>query len=146
MMPLNVLNEKIFVFVWFWLVFLTAITGLNLVYRIAVITVPRIRVALITFVTGSGETGIAHSDFKIILDQPHLSWFAKVGDWFVLYLICKNIVDVSFVIDLVKKLKQTTRKKPAVLSSSGSSNRNRLNEILTLHDIVCMQPTDQNLF
>ena len=47
-LPLNIINEKIFIGVWFWLVIVACITGVFLLYRIAVLLGPQIRVALIT--------------------------------------------------------------------------------------------------
>jgi hypothetical protein len=47
-LPLNIINEKIFIFLWFWLVLVAAMTGVFLIYRIAVICGTQIRVALIT--------------------------------------------------------------------------------------------------
>merc|ERR1712112_76327 len=36
-LPLNIINEKIYVFLWFWFIFLAVVTGVFLIYRIAVI-------------------------------------------------------------------------------------------------------------
>ncbi len=47
-LPLNIINEKIFIFVWFWLIIVAAITGVFLIYRIFVIAGSQIRVALIS--------------------------------------------------------------------------------------------------
>ena len=46
-LPANIINEQIYIFVWFWLIALAAVTGVFLVYRIFVIVGPAIRVALI---------------------------------------------------------------------------------------------------
>ena len=32
-LPLNIINEKIYVFLWFWFIILTIITGMQLIYR-----------------------------------------------------------------------------------------------------------------
>merc|ERR1711997_1331146 len=46
-LPLNIINEKIYIFIWFWLVFLAVVTGLVLLYRFALILGTQIRVAII---------------------------------------------------------------------------------------------------
>ena len=47
-LPVNIINEKIFIFLWFWLVIVSAITGMFLIYRVAILAGPQIRIALIT--------------------------------------------------------------------------------------------------
>ena len=47
-LPVNIINEKIFIFLWFWLVVVSAVTGMFLIYRVAVLAGPQIRIALIT--------------------------------------------------------------------------------------------------
>ena len=47
-LPVNIINEKIFIFLWFWLVVVSAVTGIFLIYRVAVLAGPQIRIALIT--------------------------------------------------------------------------------------------------
>merc|ERR1712071_149453 len=42
-LPLNIVNEKIYVFLWFWLIILAVISGLSLVYRLAVILGTQVR-------------------------------------------------------------------------------------------------------
>merc|ERR1719400_1893092 len=46
-LPLNIINEKIYIFIWFWLVFLAVVTGLVLLYRFALILGTQIRIAII---------------------------------------------------------------------------------------------------
>ena len=39
-LPINVLNEKIYIFLWFWLVFLATITGAHLLFKLFTYFVP----------------------------------------------------------------------------------------------------------
>ena len=32
-LPLNIINEKIYVFLWFWFIILTVVTGMQVIYR-----------------------------------------------------------------------------------------------------------------
>ena len=36
-LPLNIINEKIYVFLWFWFIILTVITGMQVIYRFVLI-------------------------------------------------------------------------------------------------------------
>ncbi len=119
-LPLNIINEKIFIFLWFWLVVVAAITGVFLLYRLAVLAGPQIRVALITvkvrikssftlhaalidMLFSQGGKSTKRSDVEAILDPSSLSYMEKIGDWLVLYFICKNL-DVLTVNDLIRHL------------------------------------------
>ena len=42
-LPLNIVNEKIYIFIWFWLLLLGALSFLVLVYRVVIIFSPYIR-------------------------------------------------------------------------------------------------------
>ena len=42
-LQLNILNEKIYVFLWFWFVIVSAISGLKLIYRLLILILPRLR-------------------------------------------------------------------------------------------------------
>ena len=85
-LALNVLNEKIFVFLWFWFVILTTLTCISFLYRVLVICVPVIRKGLLQ------RRG--HIRYKVIIETitPKLQF----GDYFLLYLISKNIEMMSF--------------------------------------------------
>lgn len=99
-LPVNIINEKIFIFVWFWLVCVAAITGVFLLYRLAVLLGPQIRVVLIT---AKGGKSTKRSDVEAILEPPSLSWSERIGDWLVLYFVCKNL-DTLTVNDLMRHL------------------------------------------
>jgi len=51
-LPLNIINEKIYIFIWFWLIGIAVISGLALIYRLATLVGPQIRVALIAVRVG----------------------------------------------------------------------------------------------
>ncbi|KAK9498875.1 hypothetical protein O3M35_003430 [Rhynocoris fuscipes] len=101
-LPLNIVNEKIYVFLWFWFILLTLLSALSLVYRAAVVLGPQIRLYLLR----------ARSHLS---PQDHIEIIAnkcQLGDWFILYQLGKNIDSLIFkelLADLAKKLegKQT---------------------------------------
>merc|ERR1712173_219180 len=46
-LPLNIINEKIYVFLWFWFIFLAIVTGIFTVYRLALLLLPALRLCVL---------------------------------------------------------------------------------------------------
>merc|ERR1711997_915201 len=46
-LPLNIINEKIYVFLWFWFVIVCIITGVQIIYRIITLFAPGMREMLL---------------------------------------------------------------------------------------------------
>jgi hypothetical protein len=42
-LALNILNEKIYIFLWFWFIFLSVLSGLALLYSTVIVVLPSIR-------------------------------------------------------------------------------------------------------
>lgn len=80
-LPLNVVNEKVFVFLWFWFYLLTVLTGIALIYRIIVLFVPRVRVYLLM----AQARYISKSNAENIIRD------ISFGDYFILYQLGKNL-------------------------------------------------------
>ena len=99
-LPLNIINEKIFIFLWFWLIFLALVTGLYLIFRIWTFLGKQFRVRLIVI---DGGRSCRRAHIEAFLEPEHLSWCEKMGDWFLLHLICKNL-NVLLVNDLINQL------------------------------------------
>lgn len=98
LLALNIINEKIFVALWFWFIILAVITGLYLIYVLAVVSVPSMRKIMV-------ERNAKH-DVKERMDI--LMKKAKFGDWFIIFLISKNLDSVifkEFILQLTDKLK-----------------------------------------
>lgn len=98
-LPLNILNEKLFVVLWFWLFFLSGVTVLSLIYRFIVICVPKLRVYLLM------------AQARFIGSQQATSIIQKFtyGDFFVLYHVGKNVNPIIFrelVQGIYEKLKE----------------------------------------
>lgn len=95
-LPLNIVNEKIYVFLWFWFILLTFLSGMALVYRCAVVCGPQLRLYLLR----ARSRLSPQSQIETIAKNCHL------GDWFVLYQLGKNIDPLVFkelIADLAKK-------------------------------------------
>jgi len=80
-LPLNIVNEKIYIFLWFWFVFLAIISGIILIYRFVIIFFPHLR--YVTLRSRARLTDRNH--LRLVMEV------AKIGDWFLLYLLCKNM-------------------------------------------------------
>ena len=70
---LNIINEKIYVTLWFWLVILACMTAVYLIYVVAIIAVPGLRRGMVTrkaqYILDSGLGGgmfwdLPSDDFK----------------------------------------------------------------------------------
>ena len=73
-LALNIINEKIYVALWFWFIILAVLTALYLLYVLAVISVPSMRKVLI-------ERNAKH-DYKDRIDP--IMKKAQMGDWYEL--------------------------------------------------------------
>ena len=96
-LPLNIINEKIYVFLWFWFVIVSIITGVQVIYRMAVLVMPRLREILLR----------ARSRLVPMYKIETICRESRPGDWFLLYQLGKNmdpLVFRDFINDLYKKL------------------------------------------
>ncbi|KAG5667871.1 hypothetical protein PVAND_015838 [Polypedilum vanderplanki] len=96
-LPLNIVNEKIFVFLWFWFIALTILSAISLVYRFAVCLWPKVRLYLLR----ARSRLSSHEDVEQIADK------CQIGDWFILYQLGKNIDPLIYkeiIADLAAKL------------------------------------------
>jgi hypothetical protein len=97
-LPLNIVNEKIMVFLWFWFVVVAVFSGLALVYRALVVALPPVRGWLLRY----------RSSRLNVDDVDEINAKCRVGDWFLLYLIGKSmdpLIFEEFVHDLAGVLK-----------------------------------------
>ncbi|CAH3833891.1 innexin inx2-like [Pieris brassicae] len=96
-LPLNIVNEKIFVILWFWLIFLAAMSIAAVIFRILVLSMPPLRIYLIM-----GQVRcVKHRVVSKIVKR------FSFGDWFLLYMLGKNmnpIVYKDLIIELSKDL------------------------------------------
>lgn len=92
-LPLNIINEKIYVFLWFWLVILAMLTACDVIYRFIIFMSWKARY----FVTCFKCRFVNRHDLLSVLH------YCNVGDWFLLNLLAKNI-DRQHFKELILKL------------------------------------------
>lgn len=94
--PVNIINEKIYIVLWFWFVILALFSGLAIIYRLITAFVPKARLYLLQ----ARATSVSREHLETI--NRHI----KFGDWFILYLLSKNINSYIFkdVIDVLLRV------------------------------------------
>jgi len=98
-LPLNIINEKIYIFLWFWFVFLAIISGSLMIYRICILMVDQLRLGVL-----AGRAKLTDKDFIDTVLQN-----GDVGDWFLLYMLCKNMDPLHYR-ELMTKLADSEEK------------------------------------
>lgn len=48
-LPINILNEKLYIFLWFWFIIVAIISGIGLLYRSVLILIPNLRFKLLSY-------------------------------------------------------------------------------------------------
>ncbi|KAH8342636.1 hypothetical protein KR067_005989 [Drosophila pandora] len=92
-LPLNILNEKIFVFLWAWFLLMALMSGLNLVCRVAMIISKTLREQMI------------RSQLRF-MKKRHVQRALRdltIGDWFLLMKVSVNVNPMLFR-DLMQEL------------------------------------------
>nr|CAD7568996.1 unnamed protein product [Timema californicum] len=85
-LPLNVVNEKIYIFLWFWFLILFVLTSGCILYRIIIILSPRMRVYLLRL----RFRLIRRDAIDVIVCK------SKMGDWFLIYMLGENVDSLIF--------------------------------------------------
>ncbi|KAJ8947244.1 hypothetical protein NQ318_012010 [Aromia moschata] len=96
-LPLNIVNEKTYIFIWFWFMILATMLTFLVVYRIVIIASPKIR------------PRIFHAKHRSIPIEVCRSLCRKVdlGDWWILMMLGTNMDPIIYreiISELAKKI------------------------------------------
>lgn len=95
-LPINILNEKIYVFLWFWFIILAVLSGLALIYRLLIVFFPRFRL----MVSRLRARRSNKDNLKAIISKSNL------GDWLMLNLLSKNLDPLNYR-DIINEFART---------------------------------------
>ena len=87
-LPLNIINEKIYIFLYFWFVFLASVSAAWLLYRLATIFSSELRINVIY---ARSDKSVDRSVIRACLSNSQHTALERLGDYLLLYLITKNI-------------------------------------------------------
>jgi len=118
-LPLNIINEKIYVFLYLWFVFLAAVSGIWLVYRILTIFSHQMRVNVIH---ARADRQVNKDVIHACLTKDDHSGLERLGDFLFLYQITKN-VNPLIIKDVFEEIKPksyraNSEEEAALLKSS----------------------------
>merc|ERR1719499_2529089 len=100
-LALNIINEKIYVFLWFWFLTVALFSAVAILYRMVLLLAPGLRASVIqarTLYQVDGDT------VREVLSCPQHGWVDQIGDYWVVYLLSKNLPPVAMK-ELLDELK-----------------------------------------
>lgn len=86
LLPLNIINEKIYIFLWFWFLILSILSLCSIIYRVLILCIPKLRYIVLSMRVGFSSRNDVH----------RLLTKCYIGDWFILYQLSKNIDSIIF--------------------------------------------------
>jgi len=107
-LALNIINEKIYVFLWFWFIGVAFVSILAIVYRLLILSIPALRVKV---VMARLHNRVNQKMVEDILSCPNHSWIDQIGDYWVIYLLSKNMPTVAMK-ELIEELKPIMNPNP----------------------------------
>ncbi|KAF5280643.1 hypothetical protein FQA39_LY05291 [Lamprigera yunnana] len=96
-LPLNIVNEKTYIFIWFWFMFLATLLTILLIYRILIISMPKFRPRILH----SKNRGVPMEVCEAVTRKIDL------GDWWILLMLGTNLdprIFVEVISELAKKI------------------------------------------
>lgn len=85
-LPANILNEKVYLVLWFWFIGVSILSGIALVYRLFICCSPKLRSIML-----QAKARLAmQKDIHFILLR------FDYGDWFTFYYLSKNVDPLTF--------------------------------------------------
>jgi len=122
----NIINEKIYLVLWFWYIFLGPVSVIYLCYRLITLMFHGVRYSLLYRKVKRKYDDEMPRALDYILAKGQL------GDWFVLYQLSKNC-NPYFFREFIKELSHDLRAKPkksrSEASSNGSVKKLKMNDI-----------------
>lgn len=119
LLPLNIINEKIYIALWFWFLILAVLTLLVIVYRILAIFSRNVRCkGLISRCKLSNE-----------LDVQKICTHCDVGDWFLFYMVAENLdplVMREIVASVARKIDQHFELKKSLADAQAPHARDSI--------------------
>ena len=139
-LALNIINEKIYVFLWFWFIGVAIFSTLALIYTILILAIPSIRVRVLmkrlhnrvnkkmvedilscpnhSWVdkvcrfykrqqiaeTKEDLSGIPETYYNLLSHLPSCILFFQIGDYWVIYLLSKNLPSVAMKVFNLKTI------------------------------------------
>merc|ERR1711976_1083536 len=107
-LALNIINEKIFVFLWFWFVILAVISAISFLYRIAIISSLDLRVKVIM---KKLHNRVNENMLRGVLTCPDHDWLDQIGDYWVMFLLSRNLPAIAMK-ELLEELKPIMNPNP----------------------------------
>lgn len=87
-LPINIINEKIYIFLYFWFVFLGAISAMWILYRVLTIVSLSLRVSIIYY---RSDKQVPKPLIEAAISNPKHTTLERLGDYLLLYFITKNV-------------------------------------------------------
>ncbi|CRK92218.1 CLUMA_CG005716, isoform A [Clunio marinus] len=101
-LPLNIVNEKTYIFIWFWYIILLAMLVGLFIYRLLIIFVPAVRARVL------------NARNRMVPRETAVSVSNKVdiGDWWIIYMLGRNLDPIIYK-DVLLELSKSIEKNPS---------------------------------
>jgi hypothetical protein len=119
----NVINEKIYLFLWFWYFFLGPVSIFFIFFRLMTILFDGVRFSLIYKTIRHKYDDDVRKCLTYVLNK------GQIGDWFVLYQLCKNCNKYffrQFIKELAVELKCRPKRSKALSYNGKNSTLSRV--------------------
>ena len=122
----NIINEKMYLAIWFWLVFLILVSVPFIMFRLCTILFDYVRFAILASSAGHSNDPEIRKSIKYVMSKCY------VGDWFVLNQLSKNVSRFffrQFIKELRNELKERPKRSHSKKSTLPAKKKSEMNHI-----------------